>query len=418
MTENNKLILSMDIGTSKVCCVVAKNDQKSIDILRVTTLKHNNLLDNDNVNNNKMQEIVYQCFKTVTKDLDLKKLFFAISLSGNHILSKNIILNVPKNNPEKSLITKEDINRVIKIAKKIEVEEDQKIIHVIPRTYTLDGIEGIRNPLGMHTFDLKAFCHVILGSISEISRLNKFTGLISIIPDKYLVGSVVSAKSLLTASERESGAILIDIGAGITDIAIFHKSSIIHPESIPIGGNIFTNDISVAFDINFDNAENLKLMHGSVTPERVENTKTIKIFPQAYDDELEITKRELAQLLKDRASELIRMIGYRLDNENISHLDINQIVLTGGTSKMDGMLQLTRFLLQKRVRNIDENFEKNLEGEKLDPSTSCAISLSKLALTESIINPEIHTDKNKFINKKFYLKKIISLKNYLFEKTK
>ena len=116
MTENNKLILSMDIGTSKVCCVVAKNDQKSIDILRVTTLKHNNLLDNDNVNNNKMQEIVYQCFKTVTKDLDLKKLFFAISLSGNHILSKNIILNVPKNNPEKSLITKEDINRVIKIA--------------------------------------------------------------------------------------------------------------------------------------------------------------------------------------------------------------------------------------------------------------------------------------------------------------
>ena len=418
MTENNKLILSMDIGTSKVCCVVAKNDQKSIDILRVTTLKHNNLLDNDNVNNNKMQEIVYQCFKTVTKDLDLKKLFFAISLSGNHILSKNIILNVPKNNPEKSLITKEDINRVIKIAKKIEVEEDQKIIHVIPRTYTLDGIEGIRNPLGMHTFDLKAFCHVILGSISEISRLNKFTGLISIIPDKYLVGSVVSAKSLLTASERESGAVLIDIGAGITDIAIFHKSSIIHTESIPIGGNIFTNDISVAFDINFDDAENLKLMHGSVTPERVENTKTIKIFPQAYDDELEITKRELAQLLKDRASELIRMIGYRLDNENISHLDINQIVLTGGTSKMDGMLQLTRFLLQKRVRNIDENFEKNLEGEKLDPSTSCAISLSKLALTESIINPEIHTDKNKFINKKFYLKKIISLKNYLFEKTK
>ena len=418
MTENNKLILSMDIGTSKVCCVVAKNDQKSIDILRVTTLKHNNLLDNDNVNNNKMQEIVYQCFKTVTKDLDLKKLFFAISLSGNHILSKNIILNVPKNNPEKSLITKEDINRVIKIAKKIEVEEDQKIIHVIPRTYTLDGIEGIRNPLGMHTFDLKAFCHVILGSISEISRLNKFTGLISIIPDKYLVGSVVSAKSLLTGSERESGAILIDIGAGITDIAIFHKSSIIHTESIPIGGNIFTNDISVAFDINFDDAENLKLMHGSVTPERVENTKTIKIFPQAYDDELEITKRELAQLLKDRASELIRMIGYRLDNENISNLDINQIVLTGGTSKMDGMLQLTRFLLQKRVRNIDENFEKNLEGEKLDPSTSCAISLSKLALTESIINPEIHTDKNKFINKKFYLKKIISLKNYLFEKTK
>ena len=162
MTENNKLILSMDIGTSKVCCVVAKNDQKSIDILRVTTLKHNNLLDNDNVNNNKMQEIVYQCFKTVTKDLDLKKLFFAISLSGNHILSKNIILNVPKNNPEKSLITKEDINRVIKIAKKIEVEEDQKIIHVIPRTYTLDGIEGIRNPLGMHTFDLKAFCHELL----------------------------------------------------------------------------------------------------------------------------------------------------------------------------------------------------------------------------------------------------------------
>ena len=147
MTEDNKLILAMDIGTSKVCCVVAKKDQTTIDILRVTTIKHNNLLD-DKINNNKMQEIVYQCFKTVTKDLDLKKLFFVISLSGNHILSKNIILNVPKNKPGKSLVTKEDINRVIEIAKKIEVEEDQEIIHVIPRTYTLDGIEGIRNPPG------------------------------------------------------------------------------------------------------------------------------------------------------------------------------------------------------------------------------------------------------------------------------
>ena len=181
--------------------------------------------------------------------------------------------------------------------------------------------------------------------------------------------------------------------------------------SIHIGGNTFTNDISVAFDIDFNEAEKVKISDGSVTPERIKTTKTIKIFPRAYDEELEITGRELAQLLKDRASELIRMIGYRLDNENFSNLDINQIILTGGGSKLDGFLQLTRFLLQKRIRNIDESFESNLEGEQLDQSTSCAVSVAKVSVDENITNLEFNNKKINIFNNNLYLKSFISFKN-------
>ena len=410
MINKNKTIISLDVGTSKVCCAVGENNQKIVEIKNVST-KNINFKSNIEEQNFEIKRAISETFKEATLGIDLNNSNLVVSLSGSHIISKNIILNVPKSTNERSLITQTDIDKSIEIAQKISLDEDQKIIHVIPRTYTLDGIEGIRNPLGMHTYDLKAYSHVILGSISEINKLNKYLDVIGIKPNKYIVGSLASGRSLLSSNERESGGILIDIGGGITDIAVFHKGTIIHTDSIHIGGNTFTNDISVAFDIDFNEAENVKISHGSVTPERIKTTKTIKIFPRAYDEELEITGRELAQLLKDRASELIRMIGYRLDNENFSNLDINQIILTGGGSKLDGFLQLTRFLLQKRIRNIDESFESNLEGEQLDQSTSCAVSVAKVSVDENITNLEFNNKKINIFNNNLYLKSFISFKN-------
>ncbi|MBI64370.1 MAG: cell division protein FtsA [Chloroflexi bacterium] len=410
MTTKKNIIISLDVGTSKVCCVVGENNKKVVEIKNVSTKKINF---NSNIEEHdfEIKKAISESYREATLGVDLNHCHLVVSLSGSHIISKNIILNVPKSNNERSLITQIDIDKSIEIAQKISLDDDQKIIHVIPRTYTLDGIEGIRNPLGMHTYDLKAYSHVILGSITEITKLNKYLDVIGMKPNKYIVGSLASGRSLLSSNERESGGILIDIGGGTTDIAVFHKGTIIHTDSIHIGGNTFTNDISVAFDIDFNEAEKVKISDGSVTPERINNTKKIKIFPRAYDEELEITGRELAQLLKDRASELIRMIGYRLDNENVSNLDINQIILTGGGSKLDGFFQLTRFLLQKRVRNIDESFENNLEGEELDQSTSCAVSVAKLSVDENLTNLEFNNKKIDIFNNNLYVKNFISLKN-------
>ena len=410
MTTKKNIIISLDVGTSKVCCVVGENNKKVVEIKNVSTKKINF---NSNIEEHdfEIKKAISESYREATLGVDLNHCHLVVSLSGSHIISKNIILNVPKSNNERSLITQIDIDKSIEIAQKISLDDDQKIIHVIPRTYTLDGIEGSRNPLGMHTYDLKAYSHVILGSITEITKLNKYLDVIGMKPNKYIVGSLASGRSLLSSNERESGGILIDIGGGTTDIAVFHKGTIIHTDSIHIGGNTFTNDISVAFDIDFNEAEKVKISDGSVTPERINNTKKIKIFPRAYDEELEITGRELAQLLKDRASELIRMIGYRLDNENVSNLDINQIILTGGGSKLDGFFQLTRFLLQKRVRNIDESFENNLEGEELDQSTSCAVSVAKLSVDENLTNLEFNNKKIDIFNNNLYVKNFISLKN-------
>ena len=193
MINKNKTIISLDGGTSKVCCAVGENNQKIVEIKNVST-KNINFKSNVEEQNFEIKRTISETFKEATLGIDLNNSNLVVSLSGSHIISKNIILNVPKSTNERSLITQTDIDKSIEIAQKISLDEDQKIIHVIPRTYTLDGIEGIRNPLGMHTYDLKAYSHVILGSISEINKLNKYLDVIGIKPNKYIVRSLASGR--------------------------------------------------------------------------------------------------------------------------------------------------------------------------------------------------------------------------------
>ncbi|SVE33299.1 uncharacterized protein METZ01_LOCUS486153, partial [marine metagenome] len=239
-------------------------------------------------------------------------------------------------------VTQSDIDNAVKIAKHIDLEEGKELIHVIPQSFSLDGMQGIRNPLGMHATELKASCHIIAGSKNNICNLNKSILEADIQPTNQVVGSVATARALLTAKEREEGAIMIDIGASTTDVAVFNNGSVIHTDSIPMGGNLFTSDIATAFDIDFNEAEKIKINHGSATPERALSTNTINIKPLTYDESVEITERELAQLIKERANELVRLIAYKLENDVVDNLEIEQIVLTGGCSKLDGLVQLMR----------------------------------------------------------------------------
>jgi len=409
--NDHNQIMALDIGSSKVSCVVARSQiDKKIYVEGISSISYRSSDENKSPNNQELIDAIKESFSTANSGSSTKIQSVIVGLSGAFINSTNVNLNIPRSDNIK-LVTQADIDSAVKIAKRIDLDEGKELIHVIPQSFSLDGMPGIRNPLGMHTTDLKASCHIIAGSKNNICNLNKSILEADIQPTSQVVGSVATARALLTAKEREEGTIMIDIGASTTDIAVFNSGSVIHTDSIPIGGNLFTSDIATAFDIDFNDAEKIKIDHGSATPERALTTNTINIKPLTCDESVEITERELAQLIKERANELVRLIAYKLENDIVATSEIDQIVLTGGCSKLDGLVQLMRFLLQKRVRCHDNQLVNGLHEENFDPSLSCVISLAmwgEYGVDKNI--GHIHHRKFRFFQSSFYYKKINALK--------
>lgn len=417
--NDHNQIMALDIGSSKVSCVVARSQtDKKIFIEGISSISYRSSDKNKSSDNQEMIEAIKESFFTANAGSSTKMRSVIVGLSGTFISSTNVNLNIPRSDNIK-LVTQSDIDNAVKIAKHIDLEEGKELIHVIPQSFSLDGMQGIRNPLGMHTTELKASCHIIAGSKNNICNLNKSILEADIQPTNQVVGSVATARALLTAKEREEGAIMIDIGASTTDVAVFNSGSVIHTDSIPMGGDLFTSDIATAFDIDFNEAEKIKINHGSTTPERALTTNTINIKPLTYDESVEITERELAQLMKERANELVRLIAYKLENNVVTNLEIEQIVLTGGCSKLDGLVQLMRFLLQKRVRCPDNQLANGLHEESFDPSLSCVISLAMWGEYGADKNiGHVHHRKFRFFQPGFYYKKINALKIFTSLKIK
>jgi cell division protein FtsA len=190
-----------------------------------------------------------------------------------------------------------------------------------------------------------------------------------------IVEPVASAESVLTADEREEGTVLVDVGGGTSDVAVFYDGAIVHTASIPVGGFHFSNDLSIALSIDFDDAEQLKLKHGTCTPELVGMTEEVRVHPSGMTEPLSITKRELGQILKERVQELFRMILLKLDEPHLEDVPLDSIVFTGGGAKLDGFLALGKYVFQRQVRLGAPRGLDGLPEENRDPSYSAAAGM-------------------------------------------
>jgi cell division protein FtsA len=247
---------------------------------------------------------------------------------------------------------------------------------VIPRSYTLDGLHGVRNPLGMHTGELHIESHVITGSISKITKLHNAVSDAGVRISSMVVEPVASADAVLTADEREEGAVLIDVGGGTSDIAVYQGGTVIHTAVIPVGGFQFSNDLSIAFAIDFDSAERLKIEHGTAAPELAGISEEITLHPTTMSQSLIITKREIGQVLKERASELFRMILLKLDEPHLADIPTERIVFTGGGAKLEGFLNIAKYVFQRKVRlGTPRGLDGMPEGTN-DPSYSAAAGIA------------------------------------------
>ncbi|MDP6055661.1 MAG: cell division protein FtsA [Dehalococcoidia bacterium] len=364
------------IGTTKVCTIITrKRADHRVEVAGISVVPCNGMSKGMVADSAAVTAAIKESTGIAAADarVDIKSVY--AGLTGSHVESKNRWANVPR--PEgMRAVTDLDLLAAKKAAGAIDLADDRRLLHVIPRSYALDGLHGVRNPLGMHTGELHIESHVITGSISKITELHNAVSDAGLRVSSMVVEPVASADAVLTADEREEGAVLIDVGGGTSDIAVYHDGTVVHTAVIPVGGFQFSNDLSIAFAIDFDSAEQLKIEHGTAAPELAGMQEEITLNPSTMDQPLTITKREIGQVLKERTSELFRMIQLKLEEPHLADIPTDRIVFTGGGAKLDGFLNIAKYIFQRKVRLATPRGLDGMPEGTNDPAYSAAAGIA------------------------------------------
>jgi cell division protein FtsA len=245
------------------------------------------------------------------------------------------------------VVRPDDLKRVLDVARSVKVSDEERLLHIIPRTFKVDGQDGVKNPVGMHGFRLDVETHIVTAAVTSIQNLTKCIRSVGVEVEDLVMEPLASAEAVLAEEERESGIMLADIGGGTTDIAIFKDSTIYHTSVFPVAGYQITRDISIGMGLSFELAEEMKKKYGNVTPEdetEQEEDKTLRT------DGHSISYSELSTIIRARVEELLRLIILELPHSDQFKIIPSGLVLTGGGANLPGIAQFAEYVTRLPVR--------------------------------------------------------------------
>lgn len=346
----NNLLAALDVGTNKVVALIGEvQDGENVVIIGVGTHPSRGLKQGMVVNIDATVLSMQNAIEAAERMAGCKVHSVYTGIAGSHIRSLNSQGIVAIRDNE---VTAFDIERVIDAAKAVAIPADQKILHILPQEFIVDHQSGIKEPVGMSGVRLEARVHIVSGSVSATQNIIKCVERCNLKVANIILQPLASSLAVLSDDEKELGVCLIDIGGGTTDIATFDNGAICHSFVIPIAGDQVTNDIAIAFRIPTKQAEDIKLNRASVlrsTPEEV----TVKAGAGLTTDVRqmrEITEENLCDVVEARYEELFNLIKYELERRGILEKIAAGIVLTGGASKMTGLIDLAERVFQLPVR--------------------------------------------------------------------
>ncbi|MCF7799679.1 cell division protein FtsA [Candidatus Babeliales bacterium] len=347
---SDKIIAAIDIGTTKICVLVAKKDfNDQLDLIGIGQSNSYGLKKGVIVDVNKTVDSIK---KAVAQAQEMSGIVIdtaCVGISGGHIKSFNSSGVVAVKNKN---ITQSDVNKVIEAAKAVAIPQDQEILHVLPQYFKVDGQDNILDSVGMHGVRLEAQVHIITGAVTSAQNIIQACNLASINASDIVLEQIASANAVLTSSESELGAGILDIGGGTADFAIYKDGRIIHSKVIPLAGNHFTNDLAIAFNISKDQAEQIKKNYGFVWEEKyleIDKDK-INIFLEHQNIEKAIDIYTLFEVLNFRAQEIVDILTDELIKFRLMSFMPSGLVLTGGGSLLSGMKELFEKSLKLPVR--------------------------------------------------------------------
>jgi len=345
-----RTIVGIDVGTTKVCTLIGEVDEAdNICVLGVGVAPSHGLSKGMVVNVDDAAKSIGDSLEKAERVSGYTIGAAYLGLAGKHISSMNSRGVVAVGRGERC-ITDDDVARAIEAAQAIAVPHSREIVHVIPRSYTLDGQEGVRDPVGMMGFRLEVEAHVVTGAVPSIRNLVQCVENSGVMVNELVLQPLASAEAVLLPEERETGVVLVDTGGGTTDLAVFSEGSICHSVVLPVGGNNLTNDIAVGLCTPFAVAEQLKLKYGHALPEMVDQTEMIDVTAFGEAQVQSVPRVELVRILEARAEEMFAMVQEEIKRSGQEGLLPAGLVLTGGAAELPGFKELGREMLQMPVR--------------------------------------------------------------------
>lgn len=346
--EPKDLIVGLDIGTAKVVAMVAELlPDGRFEVIGVAQHESRGLKKGVVVNIESTVHSIQQALEEAELMADCKIKTVLTGIAGSHIRSFNSSGMVAIKERE---VTQADVARVIETAKAVNIPTDQQILHVLPQEFIVDGQEDVREPLGMSGVRLETRVHIVTGAVSAAQNIVKCVRRCGLEVQDLMLQPLASSMAVLTEDEKELGVVLIDIGGGTTDIAVFTGGAIRHTAVIPIAGDQITNDIAMALRTPTPDAEEIKIRHGVAKQVLADPHAKIDVPGIGERDPRTLSKQALAAVIEPRLEELFLMVQQVLRESGYEELLSSGVVLTGGTSLMPGIAELGEDIFMKPVR--------------------------------------------------------------------
>jgi cell division protein FtsA len=353
-SQQGKTIVGLDVGTTKICAVVGEIVDGSLEFRGVSTSPSTGLRKGVVVDIDSTVESIKQAVKTAEASAGVAVHAAYVGISGGHIKGFNSYGAVGIRGKEVSTI---DVERVIDSAKAVYVPLDREVLHVIPTGFTLDGQNGIRDPIGMFGVRLEANVYILTGAVTSVQNLLKCCEKAGVEVIDIVFEPLASAGAILTDDEKDIGVAIIDIGGGTTDIILYKDGWLRHSSVLAVGGNHFTNDIAVGLRISVSEAERIKKQFGTALSNMVHDSEEIALV-QAGQSRT-ILRRHLSEIIRPRSEELLDLIRNELKSCNAYEIASTGVVLTGGGSMLEGFDRVAEAFLELPVRI---GYPRNIEG--------------------------------------------------------
>lgn len=350
MNNKEQYVAAIDIGTTKIVAIVGKkNENNKIEILGLSKALSKGVKRGVVMN---IEETVNAIRTTVEDVQERSGILFSevfVGIAGQHIKSMKSRGYIMRDSYEDE-IKKDEVFRLIEDMHKIHIDIGEEIIHVIPQNFIVDNETGVKNPIGMCGRRLEANFHIVIGQVAAAKNIEKCIRKVNLNVKDMILEPLASSDAVLTEDEKEAGVVLVDIGGGTTDLAVYYDNIIRHTAVIPLGGNVVTKDIKEGCAILQRHAEQLKLQYGSALGDIAPEDKVVSIPGISGREPKEISFKSLAYIIQSRMEEIIDFINFEIQNSGYAEKLAAGVVITGGGSMLKHLPQLMKFKTAMDVR--------------------------------------------------------------------
>jgi len=381
--KKDRIICGLDVGTTKICMMISRaHPGGSLELVSTGYAHSSGLKKGVVVDLEEAASSIRKAADEAEQKSNISVDWVTVGASGEHFQSFNSrgAITIEGNHQE---VTAEEMAHVIRAAQSVSIPPDREVIHILPQEFFLDDQGGIQNPVGLYGSQMDVNVHVVTCQSALNQNLINAVNRAQMRVKKVILQQLASAEAVLTKDEKELGTAVIDIGGGTTDIAVFVRNAVQFTKVLPVGGGHFTRDLAIGLQSPMEDAERIKKELGTVLTERVSESESVEVPGMGTRSVRSVPRRMICDILRDRAVELLELVKDQIWKAGENERLIAGVVLTGGTSVLDGMLELAEETLGMPVRQGLPLGVQGLTDELSHPVYATAVGLALFGAEEA-----------------------------------